>query len=449
MDPNTVVYMIMAALVVVIFAALVIGSWQANRQAPPSPTPQPAPQPRPQPTRAAPAQPTPSVPTIQPTQWARSGPESSGATNQNVSTATVIDKAKKEQSDRRRLQDLTWSEIRVIGADYGIKITGKVGTTWDRALLFVLGNLGLWGVCAALVSFLMVIVGFDDNFDFAIYTTALWLLVIGSTYRLWLVIVPKLTGLITTNLLNDGEMHTYGPGIGIKYPWERYTQDDYIDIQADVVEKTSKFVSTEGISVNFDWSMQFTPYLPMLPLYIRTASKAIAEGLTEVVESTFSISILGMGIDEMTHPSTIDLIRDNLLRMLEGRKVKDKDGNEVEQIRITDALGYPMEERFGLDVELGTLSAPDFDKDFKELKMGRVKARGMADDAKELATKTGVSSERALRTLMIMNKEKGVTDEAFTIDLSDNAKQAAGDAAEVLRAGVTVARATGRRPAAK
>jgi len=68
------------------------------------------------------------------------------------------------------------------------------------------------------------------------------------------------------------------------------------------------------------------------------------------------------------------------------------------------------------------------------------------NDAKKWA---GIAPERALRSIMIMNKEPGVTDQSFTIDLTENAKQAAGDAAEVLRAGVTVARAAGAKPGGK
>lgn len=330
-----------------------------------------------------------------------------------------------------QLDELTPAEIQEIGAKYRVNMTGIVGTTLGRVATTLLFGNGVLLAAAITVMIVTGILGIESDLVFWLLTLAIWFFVMGNTYRVYLVAVPKLTGLITTNQFT-GELHTYGTGLGLKYPWERYTRDDFIDLQADVVEKKSSFVTSEGITVEYNWTAQFTPFLPMLPLYVRTENRAISEGLAEVVETTFSGSVLAFAIEEIRHPKVVELIKRNLLRVLEGKPVLDQSGNEVTSVTLTDSIGYPIEVRFAIRVELATLGAPQYEKDYRELKMGSLKADQMRVSAEKFAKPdpatgwTGMSAERAMRQMNILNNEPGVTDESFTIDLTDRAKDAVG-----------------------
>lgn len=441
MDPvDIVMWSLVAFFLATAAAGLAYGLWKSREEPVPAPAATPP----------APRQPEPRQPAPQPIQ--RSQPQQSehaqGETPQEEPTGQIIEQAEKTQFFRRKLEDLSVGEIRKIAADYGLAITGKVGTTLGRVLV-LLAYAGIVLLLADLLVYAVTtIIGLGKSFHW-VFVAALVGATMGQTYKLWLVSVPKLTGLITTNLFT-GELHVFGTGFGIKYPWERYTYDDFIDVQADVVESKSRFITDEGIPVIFRWSMQFTPFMPMLPLYIRTASKAISDGLEEVVETTFSDSILGQHVDDVRKPATIDRIRENLLRMLEGAPIIMSDGTEAPprkllgrggetkvEVEIGDAKGYPMQYRFGISVELGTLSPPEFDKDYQEVIIGRVTAAAMLADAKKLAAPDGawpgLPPERAMRTIQIINKEPGVTDQGLTIDFTQNAKEAAGDLGDSLR----------------
>lgn len=413
---------IAAAALVAVIVYFIPGIWSQQASAPQQPASAP---PAPAPQLAVQA-PTPAQPAQQ-------------ASADSTRTNDIMSEAREERSQRRQLEDLTPGERAEIGEKYGVKMTGLVGATFMRVVVFLSYIAITYFVSDTIIDVLRAIVGLGDATDQLLLSTALTLLVVGGTYRVWLVNVPKLTGLITTNLINSGELHVFGPGLGIKFPWERYTLDDYIDSRTDIVEKTTTFVTSEGIEVKFDWSMQFTPFLPMLPLYVRTENQAIEDGLEEVVETTFSSSILGLSINQVRNPQVVDLIRENLLRVLEGRPVMDIGKTRMTEVKIKDSIGYPMEERFGITVELGTLSPPTFAEDYKELVLGRVTSAGMLEDAKALSEPDaargwkGLPPERAFRAIQIINKEPGVTDQGLTIDFTENAKEAAGDIGEALK----------------
>ena len=101
-------------------------------------------------------------------------------------------------------------------------------------------------------------------------------------------------------------------------------------------------------------------------------------------------------------------------------------------------------------MEYITLSPPKPDKDYIETLLGQVNVSKFKTSAQELTKPdpangwTGMSSEKAMRQVMIMNNEPGVTDESHTIDFTDNAKAAAGDIGHILRAAAPIAEAVSR-----
>lgn len=330
------------------------------------------------------------------------------------------------------LDSLTPQDIAQIGSEYQVKMTGIVGTTIGRVLALGAYLLLVFGVSWFFVGILAIIAGLGD-FDSWLLISAAWIFLVGVSYRLWLVNVPKLTALLTTNYLTK-ELHVFDTGLGIKYPWETYDPaQDYINLQADVAKEPKEFISKEGVPVTFEWSVQFSPYLRMLPLYVRTENQAIAEGFDEIISAILNAAVLKHGVEKLRDPVVLQEIREYLTRVLRGEVVEiEIEGGatpRVERISTLDSYDNTIEQRFALKTELATISPPKFRTDYQDLLMADVKTDKMRRQAQKFAapekdasgevTWTGMSAEKATRQVMIMNNEPGVTDSAVTLQADE------------------------------
>ena len=331
------------------------------------------------------------------------------------------------------VESLSRDEIVQIGDEYHLNISGTFGTTPENLAVFVAYSAAVFLAAFTGVIVFTLVFGIENWIDTWLLTFAAWTATMGMTYKLWLVHNEKFTGLITLNNFTQ-ELHSYGSGFSIKKMWETYKQEDFIDLRGDLITGTQKFMTASGVPVVFDWSQQFAPYLPMLPLYVRMENKVLEDGMEDVVDAVLSHNLLGRKIDDVRKPEVVNQIQQDMRKAMAGEKI----GNAVTQ----DVYENTMEERFGIKMEFPTLSPPKFEKEQEELLMGSHKVKTFTKDAKKLgrATKTwaGIAPEKAMRQVMIMNNEPGVTDTAITLQADDNMRQMGGDLGTILRAGTAI-----------
>lgn len=325
------------------------------------------------------------------------------------------------------IENLTPAEVRERCARYGIKATGRAGTTGDRVAVYVAFLVLALLASLLIFGFLFWLFGLNTSPYFQLGIFAGWILFAGvGTERFFLVSVPKITGLITTSYFG-GWLHSYGPGWQLTFPWEWYRPDDFISLRAIVVKKASRFFIKQSVAKKsqkkgavgmvFEWTVQYAPFLPLLALYVRTEERAIAEGFEEVIENALSEAILDkISLGEVLHKATLDQIQEAL-----------EHGIVVD----TDHLGSTIEERFGIRAELNTLGPPEFDKDYTEALSGSVVHEVITRDARDMAKKLGMPGEKAMDTVMMLNKE-AVNKTVFSLQMDENSKQAAGALGEAL-----------------
>ncbi len=325
-------------------------------------------------------------------------------------------------------QPLHPAHAQEIASRYGFKITGYVGTTPGRVLIAVLTAILALILSLIVVGFLNLLIGLSSSPYFELLTLAIWFVFIGILVPFLLVNVPKFTGLLVTSYFNNGTLHTFGPGLGLKYPWEQYSMSDYIDIRAISIQRKSRFVSKDGVGISFPWTQQYGPYLPLLPLYVRTEEKAIEDGFEEVVENAISEAVIEKNIKIIRTKETLDGLQ---------KSVEDAIDGDIKDAR--DSMGSTIEERFGILAELTTMGPPEFDKDYSEALSSRVVRGVMTQDAKKMAKDLAISPEKAMKNVMMLNKEN-VSETIFTLHADENISGVARDMGEVLRAGREIGR---------
>lgn len=306
------------------------------------------------------------------------------------------------------MSSMTPERVREIGNSYKLNLSGTANTRPGSVMvLLAYAFLTAFLICGI---FLMpYALGAPSDWLF-VFGFAAWMALMGlGLSMLFLVSVPKLTGLITTDELFGGLLHVYGPGLHLRYPWERFTSDDYIEMRAQIVQKSSTFVSKDGIGVAFGWTVQYGVFLPLLAAFIRTDEHAIEHGFVEVVEHAGQEIIVEENIDNILKKRTAHEIQDGI----EDKLVEEK-----------DVQGNTIEERFGIVVELATVGPPTFDKDYKEALTAKVLRTIITADAKTMASELNISEEKALQTIMMLNKES-VSQSIYTIQADKELAQAA------------------------
>jgi regulator of protease activity HflC (stomatin/prohibitin superfamily) len=313
-------------------------------------------------------------------------------------------------------------KVREIGASYQLNLSGTVNTRVGSVIVFVAVAFFIYAIAyIILIPFSIILPG-----SLFLWALAAWLALMGFLLgNFFLVNVPKLTGVITTNLFT-GELHVYGPGLHIRYPWERFTLDDYIDVRGLLVEHPSTFVTKDGIGLTFHWTMQYGVNLPLLALYVRTEEKVIDQWFVEVVEHAGQETIVKKEVEQVLHENTPD-------KILEG--IEEQLQNDVDTFENT------LEERFGIRVELVTVGPPDFAQEYKEALTAKALRNLITQDTKKMAEELHIPEEKALQMMMILNKE-AVNQQIFTLQADE---QIAKLAPVILAALQQLGRFSGRR----
>ncbi|MDE1925294.1 MAG: hypothetical protein KGH79_03915, partial [Patescibacteria group bacterium] len=120
------------------------------------------------------------------------------------------------------LKNLSSKEIRRIGKSYQLKISGKAGNTKTRIAVWV--GFEFFVLLLLLIPIYATSGSHLPFWTLGIPVAGIWaVIVFASTWKFFLVVVPKLGALIVTSI--TGRMHVFKPGWGIRFPWETYTEN--------------------------------------------------------------------------------------------------------------------------------------------------------------------------------------------------------------------------------
>lgn len=348
-------------------------------------------------------------------------------------TTTALDE------HRRFLRDRSPKELRQLAAQYGsakygkgIKITGRAGNTLTR--------IGFFAFCSVLVlTTLALAVSFVPVPTIMRVTLAVGIWAEVAIYALWRwfsIVTPKLAANILTNFVT-GRMHVTLPGINVRFPWERHDRNlDRLSQRSGEIKKESTFLSKDGIPVTFKhWTVQWGPFLPLLPLNIRYKTTDVSASVVEIVESTLYEEILKRTVAEIRTPETVDAIEEELLDAMAGvvEKHRDKFGNTIE-------------ERFGISLEIVALGTIKLDEDYEQSLRADVIAQRVKKNAKELVDELGLEGSEAINNVLILNKEQ-VKRDIFTIEAAPRVEKVAEQVGTGLKGLVSgLAKVTGGSP---
>jgi hypothetical protein len=319
--------------------------------------------------------------------------------------------------------------IREVGRRYDIKLSGTINTKASTLLVFAIFCL----ICLAIPG-----IPFFFLLRFVQAPFLVWLiltLTFGAVEIWWgtvewfLVNVPKYSCLITTSYFS-GMYSMYTVGWHLKSPWESYidqsdiqevgvgeepatgspTTDaaqaaaseeisDFISLRTESFTTTSKFQTKQGVPVEVTWSMQIDPNPYYLPLHVLRRKADVIDGFREVGVKNLGQEIQAVNIADILDPALADHLQTQLERDFETK---------------TDTTGSTTPERFGANFRQLSVEPPQFGVDYQQTLTASVQRAIITGDVKDMADKLGISSERAMDTVMILNKE-GVTKQIFDI----------------------------------
>ncbi|MDP6388039.1 MAG: hypothetical protein QGG63_02085 [Candidatus Pacebacteria bacterium] len=143
----------------------------------------------------------------------------------------------------------------------------------------------VWAI--SLIIFLFLGILFFGFFYGSLILFAVWIQFFTRTLKFFLVSVPKVSGLISTNLY-DSHMETYETGVHFKYPWEQVEDDHYISMRMVKEHYNSSFPTNDGPKVLLGWTLQYYATIKDLPLNIAVDESTIKDGFGAVGNSYLS-----------------------------------------------------------------------------------------------------------------------------------------------------------------
>jgi hypothetical protein len=160
-------------------------------------------------------------------------------------------------------------------------IKGRYGIKKEKMIFACV----IW--CVSLVTFLSIAIVFLGPLYGILVSLAIWIRLAGGTLSLFLLSVPKVAGLVTTNWLS-GYIESYGTGIHFKYPWEQVEDDHYISIRLVAENYGEDFPAHDGPKVVLKWTIQYRPTIEKLFMYISVDETKIREGFEAIGNSYLS-----------------------------------------------------------------------------------------------------------------------------------------------------------------
>jgi hypothetical protein len=313
---------------------------------------------------------------------------------------------------------LTPQKIREVGREYELKLTGKENFTIEQLLvLLIVGapliGLGIW------FSFFFAPRWFVPLQYSLLARLALFLAIFvvpAARARAFFIFVPKYMLAQATDFFS-GRLHTFTTGFHFKSPFYIVHPKDYLNVRVIVIEGTSKFVTKEGVTASYVWTVQARIREKLLALNARVSLADIAKAVRDVVENTLSTNFLGKGIETLRDPVAMN---DMAVQLREKLNAPLPETVPVPESGVVlDAEKNPIWVRFGVEFEISTLGPPEFAEDYQQAMTAEVISRKVRDTAKKFQ-EDGVSPDAALNSALILNKESNVRRDAIAIEGIDS-----------------------------
>ena len=252
-----------------------------------------------------------------------------------------------------------------------------------------------------------------------------WLVLVTSTLRFFMVSVPEVSGLVTVNLLGCGRLQPYGPGLHFRYPWEQVKDGNYINFRLIKKEIDETYPAKDGPELKIKWFFQYRPRLILLGRHIAVSEEVIDSGLTDVGSSFLSQEIGARRTSAESCKREQREIEEALRRYFEEESV-------IELLQDGVNLGIPFEPPEGEAPTLGWLYGIDLvrvgihDMDYEEKYQRARSSKAVSKKLNEIADKLkrgDISEKDALNAAMIINK-----------DITKNVQEVEGKGGEALAA---------------
>jgi len=234
---------------------------------------------------------------------------------------------------------------------------------------------------------------------------ASWTLLVSWTLHFFMVRVPLITGLITTNLLRSIKpgiddfynQHVYLPGWNFKFPWEESEIGQFLSLRVVTQVFQEDFPAEDGVLVQFRGSFQYMPLPRLLPLHIQVDDTTIKQGLVDIITSYLSAKVHSQNSRDArgaveTHSQGIDALFQDVRR----------DATES------------FETKYGIDLILSKLADAGYEPTYQKALTSKQVAQRLQEIAERLKEERGLEEKDAMNAAMIINGD--VTKEIVEVE---------------------------------
>ncbi len=231
---------------------------------------------------------------------------------------------------------------------------------------------------------------------------AMWIVLWSRTLKYFMVSVAEITGLATINLLANGKIRSYGPGLHFKYPWEQEKEGNHINFRLVKVFRSETYPAKDGPAMVVKWFFQYRPRLDLLGRYIAVSQDVIETGLTDVGSSFLSRTIAGIAAEDCkTGQKGIETdLKKSFDRTIEDL---ESDGADLGIPVPPETKESTLEYLYGIHlVEVG-LSDADYEERYQKARATKAIAEKLSETARGIKQKNGMTGKDSHNAALIIN----------------------------------------------
>lgn len=304
----------------------------------------------------------------------------------------------------------------------------------------------VWAVMLLALPFIGKIVASEIFFEYDRYGIvvgfAIGILLSSRTAQFFMVSVPEVSALATINLLRNGALRPYEPGLHFKYPWEQVKEGNYITFRLVKQELTETYPAKDGPELKVKWFFQYRARPDLLGRYIAVSEEVINTGLTDVGSKFLSQEIGAKWKKAEDCKKHQDEIEDKLKENFEKKTAIDleREGAHLGIPSIPSDKDKTLEWLYGINLIVVGIADMDYEEKYQRARS----SKAVADKLKEIANniKRGdITEKEALNAAMIINKD-------ISKNVQENIQEIKGEGMQAV-ASFIMALAQGRKESKK
>ncbi|MFH1192947.1 MAG: SPFH domain-containing protein [Candidatus Jorgensenbacteria bacterium] len=259
---------------------------------------------------------------------------------------------------------------------------------WNERTIFALD---CWSALFLLPLIILPMVGLNEFW----IGVGVWLMAVGSTGRLFVFLVPEVTGAVALNLIT-GELKAFPSGIQFKYPWERALEENYFSLKLVTQEFKETYAAEDGPMMLVRASYQYRPDINRLDTYIAVDKETIKDGFSDVVSSVLS-GLIGKR-DAQAARTEVKEIEQEVIKLIDGTKTVVH-GNEK-------TLKDKLETQYGVNFQIFSIPDIDFSEDYQAARSGVARAEKLAAAAVAVQGKDGTMTRKEAMNFVLVEQQK-------------------------------------------